>query len=123
MNIALWVAQILLAVVFLATGIMKTFRYEQDHDKLETIKDMPRGLVTFIGVCEILGAIGLILPAATGIMPWLTPLAAVGLALLMVFATGFHVVRHEYSGMGLTLVLLVLACFVAYGNFVQVPVA
>ncbi len=123
MNTALWVAQIVLAIVFLTTGIMKTFRYEQDRDKLQTIKDMPRGLVMFIGICEILGALGLILPAATGIMPWLTPLAAVGWALLMVVATGFNVSRHEYSGMGLTLVLLVLASFVAYGNFVQVPLA
>ena len=123
MNVALWVAASLLALVFLTTGIMKTFRYEQEGQKLETIKGLPRGMVAFIGICEILGALGLILPAATGIMPWLTPLAAAGLALVMVLATGFHLARHETSGIGLTLVLLLLAAFVAYGRFMLVPVA
>lgn len=123
MSIALWVAAILLALVFLATGIMKTFRYEQEGQKLESIKGLPRGMVTFIGVCEILGAVGLILPAATGILPWLTPLAAAGLCLVMVLATCFHLARHESSGIGLTLVLLLLAAFVAYGRVMLLPVA
>ncbi len=123
MNIALWVASILLALVFLTTGIMKTFRYDKDREKLQSIKDLPRGLVAFIGVCEILGALGLILPAATGILPWLTPVAAVGLVLAMVLATGFHAARHEFSGIGLTLVLLLLAAFVAYGRVMLVPLA
>ncbi len=123
MNVALWVGTVLLALVFLTTGVMKTFRYEQDREKLQSIKGLPRGLVAFIGVCEILGALGLILPAATGIMPWLTPVAAVGLVLVMVLATGYHAVRHESSGLGLTLVLLLLTAFVAYGRFVLLPVA
>jgi uncharacterized membrane protein YphA (DoxX/SURF4 family) len=123
MNIALWVASILLALVFLSTGIMKTFRYEQDGEKLQSIEGLPRGLVAFIGACEILGALGLILPAATGILPWLTPLAAAGLFLVMVLAAGFHAVRHESSGIGLTLVLMLLAAFVVYGRFMTVPLA
>ncbi len=123
MGIALWAAAIVLALVFLATGIMKTFRYEQEGQKLESIKGLPRGMVAFIGICEILGALGLILPAATGILPWLTPLAAAGLALVMVLATGFHLARHESSGIGLTLVLLLLAAFVAYGRVMLLPVA
>lgn len=123
MGIALWVAAILLALVFLTTGIMKTFRYDQEGQKLESIKGLPRGMVAFIGVCEILGALGLILPAATGILSWLTPLAAAALALVMVLATGFHLARHESSGIGLTLVLLLLAAFVAYGRVMLLPVA
>ncbi len=123
MNVALWVATVLLALVFLTTGVMKTFRYEQDREKLQSIKGLPRGLVAFIGVCEILGALGLILPSATGILPWLTPLAAAGLCLVMVLATGFHLARHESSGIGLTLVLLLLAAFVAYGRVMLLPVA
>ncbi len=123
MNIALWVAAALLALAFLTTGIMKTFRYEQDREKLQSIKGLPRGMVAFIGVCEILGALGLILPAATGILPWLTPVAAVGLALVMVLATVFHAARHESSGIGLTVILLLLAVFVAYGRVMLVPVA
>ncbi len=123
MNIALWVAAILLALVFLITGIMKTVRFEHEGQKLESIQDLPRGLVAFIGVSEILGALGLIVPAATGILPWLTPLAAAGLALVMILASGFHVARREYSGIGLNLILLLLAVFVAYGRVALVPLA
>jgi uncharacterized membrane protein YphA (DoxX/SURF4 family) len=123
MNIALWVAASVLAVVFLTTGIMKTARYQQDREKLRSIKGMPTGLVAFIGTCEIVGALGLILPAATGILPWLTPVAATGLALVMVLASGYHVARHESSEIGLTLALFVLAAFVAFGRFALVPLA
>jgi len=56
---------------------------------------VPRALVQAIGIAEILGALGLILPAATGIYPWLTPVAAVALALLMFLAAVFHALRHE----------------------------
>ncbi len=123
MNIALWVAAVLLALVFLTTGIMKTVRYEQEGQKLESIKGLPRRLVALIGVSEILGALGLIVPAATGILPWLTPLAAAGLALVMILASGFHASRHEYSGIGMNLILLLLAVFVAYGRVALVPLA
>jgi uncharacterized membrane protein len=123
MNIALWVVSILLAAVFMTTGIMKTVRYEQNREKLQSIKDLPRGVVFAIGVCEILGALGLILPAATGILPWLTPLAAIGLFLVSLFATGFHAARHETSGIGLTVVLMLLTGFVAFGWLALMPVA
>ncbi len=123
MNIALWAAAIVLAVIFLAAGVMKVFRYEQAREQLSWVKDAPRGLVTFVGIVEILGAVGLILPAATGILPWLTPLAALGLALVMILATGLHVRRHEYSSIGMNMVLMLLAVFVAYGRFTVVPLA
>src|SRR5207249_7207806 len=57
--------------------------------------DLPRSLVVFIGVTEVLGAGGLVLPMATGILPWLTPLAAVGLALIVLMAAGFHLRADE----------------------------
>ena len=74
-----------------------------------------------IGSLEILGAIGLILPAVTGIWPWLTPVAAAGLALTMVGAMITHGRRGEYSSIAFNLVLLLLALFVVYGRFVIVP--
>jgi uncharacterized membrane protein YphA (DoxX/SURF4 family) len=114
MNIALWVAAVLVALAFLMAGTLKAFRYEQAKKQLPWVKNVPRGLVTFIGSVEILGVLGLILP-------WLTPLAAVGL--VMVLAIGFHAPRHEYSGMGTNLFLLLLAAFVAYGRFVLAPLA
>jgi uncharacterized membrane protein YphA (DoxX/SURF4 family) len=124
MNIALWIVQILLALAFAMAGIMKV---TQPIDRLETrmgwVKDVgPRG-VRLIGSLEILGAIGLILPAVTGILPWLTPVAAVGLALTMVGAMITHGRRGEYSNIGANVVLLVLALFVVYGRFVIVPIS
>ncbi len=124
MNIALWIVQILLALAFAMAGIMKV---TQPIDRLETrmgwVKDIgPRG-VRLIGSLEILGAIGLILPAITGIWPWLTPLAAAGLALTMVGAMITHGRRGEYSSIGANLVLLLLALFVVYGRFVIVPIS
>jgi DoxX-like family len=85
------------------------------------VADVPRGLVTFIGICEILGAIGVILPAVTGILPWLTPLAALGLAVIMLLASGFHAMRRGYPNIGVNLVLLALAAFVAYGRWMIAP--
>ena len=79
------------------------------------------GFRRFIGVGEILAAIGLILPALTGILPWLTPLAAVGLIILMISAVVFHIQRKEPLNIVLNMVLLALAVFIAYGRFVVVP--
>ena len=124
MNIVLWAVQILLALLFAMVGIMKV---TQPVDRLETrmgwVKDVgPRG-VRLIGSLEILGAIGLILPTATGILPWLTPVAAIGLALTMIGAMITHGRRGEYSQIGVNVVLLVLTLFVVYGRFVIVPIS
>ena len=124
MNITLWVVQILLALAFGIAGIMKV---SQPIDRLEArmgwVKSVgPRG-VRLIGSLEILGAIGLILPAVTGILPWLTPLAATGLVLTMIGAMFTHGRRGEYSQIGINVVLLLLALFVAYGRFVIVPIS
>src|SRR5438105_9309160 len=122
MNIALWVVQILLALAFGMAGIMKV---TQPIDRLEArmgwVKDVgPRG-VRLIGSLEILAAIGLILPAVTGILPWLTPVAATGLALTMIGAMITHGRRGEFPNMGFNLVLLLLAVFIVLGRFVAVP--
>jgi uncharacterized membrane protein YphA (DoxX/SURF4 family) len=115
MNSALWVVQVLLAAAFVFVGVKKVFQYDRAKTSL------PRGLVTFIGVSELLGGLGLLLPALTGILPWLTPLAAVGLAIIMILASIFHATRGEAQGIITTVVLLVLAVFVAYGRFVVLP--
>ncbi len=117
MNIALWIVQGLLAVVYLSVGTVKAFFYESAKARTNWVRDVPRPLVTFIGVAEMLGGIGLILPWLTGVLPWLTPLAAAGLAVDMLLASGFHLTRREYRAMGGTIVLLVLAALVAYGRF------
>jgi uncharacterized membrane protein YphA (DoxX/SURF4 family) len=122
-NIVLWVVQVVLAAMFIFAGLNKAFRYEHAFASLPWVKDVPRGLTTFIGVCELLGGLGLLLPALTGILPWLTPLAAAGLALIMLLAAGFHATRREWPAIGFNSVLLVLAAFVAYGRFVVLPLA
>lgn len=124
MNIVLWIVQILLALAFAMAGIMKV---TQPIDKLEArmgwVKDVGSRGVRLIGSLEILGAIGLILPAVTGILPWLTPVAAIGLALTMVGAMITHGRRGEYSRIGANVVLLLLALVVVYGRFVIVPIS
>jgi uncharacterized membrane protein YphA (DoxX/SURF4 family) len=121
MNIALWIVQVLLGGMFVLAGVMKAFQYERAKASLPWVKDVPRGLVTFIGISELLGGLGLLLPAITGILPWLTPLAGAGLALVMILAIGFHASRREAQAIGFNAVLLVLAAFVAYGRFMVVP--
>jgi uncharacterized membrane protein len=121
MIVALWVVQVLLAASFLAAGVLHGFQYERARAQLKWPTAVPRGLMTFIGVSEILGAVGLILPAVTRILPWLTPLAALGLAIIMVLAIGFHVTRREYPNVVFNVVLLVLAAFVAYGRIAVAP--
>jgi hypothetical protein len=88
---------------------------------MEWLSAVPPVLMTFIGSAEILGALGLILPAATGILPWLTPLAAAALALVMLLAASFHATRREYPNLTGNLVLLLVAAFVAYGRWVLAP--
>jgi uncharacterized membrane protein YphA (DoxX/SURF4 family) len=121
MNIALWIVQVLLGGMFVMAGVMKAFQYERAKVSLFWVKDVPRGLVTFIGISELLGGLGLLLPAITGILPWLTPLAGAGLALIMILAIGFHASRREGQAIGFNAVLLVLAVFIAYGRFLIVP--
>jgi putative oxidoreductase len=124
MNIALWVVQALLALAFLLAGFGKASQpLDRLSHSMEWVKVVPSGLTRFIGVSEMLGAIGLILPALTHILPWLTIAAAVGLALVMIFAAVFHASRHEYSGILMNVVLLVLALFVVYGRWMLVPLA
>ncbi|NOU97419.1 hypothetical protein GC093_29940 [Paenibacillus sp. LMG 31456] len=68
MNIALWIVQGLLALMFITAGTMKAFQYEKAKTSLPWVKDSSKGLVTFIGVSELLGGLGLILPQATGVV-------------------------------------------------------
>ena len=119
MNIALWSIAGLLAVASLASGAMKLARPKEKLAALGMgwVEDSSAGTVKAIGTLEVLAAVGLILPAALDIAPVLAPLAAVGLALVMVGAFITHVRRHETQGIVVTLVLLALAVLVAWGRF------
>jgi uncharacterized membrane protein YphA (DoxX/SURF4 family) len=118
MNTLLWILQIVLALAFALAGAGKL---AQPRDKLVErmgwVEDFSPRTVKLIGTMELLAAIGLILPAATGILPWLTPLAALGLVVVMVLAIPVHVRRHEYPLVGVNVVLALVAAFVAWQRF------
>jgi uncharacterized membrane protein len=123
MNIALWIVQGLLALAF---GMAGSGKLTQPKEKLVKqmpyVEDFSASTVKLIGGLELLGALGLILPMLTGILPWLTPVAALGLVLTMLGAMATHVRRKEPNALIINAVLLFMAAFIAYGRLVAVPV-
>ena len=118
MNIALWVIQILLAAMYGMAGLMKTFQTAKAKQQMPWAKNRSDGFVRFVGTSELLGALGLILPLVTGILPWLTVLAAVGLALIQLLAIFTeHLPKKEYNVIPVNIVLLALAVFVIVGRW------
>jgi uncharacterized membrane protein len=123
MNIALWVVAGLLAAAFLAAGLMKVATPKATLvERLPWAADYSDGQIKGIGIVEVLGAIGLILPGITGIAPILVPIAAVGLAIVMVLAAVMHLRRGDgFAAVVPTIVLFALAVFVAWGRFGPYP--
>ena len=124
LNIALWAAQILLALAFGFFGFTKaTGDLAQLSQMMTWIPAVPPALVRFIGVAELLGAAGMILPAVTRIRPGLVPLAALGFVTIQVLAIAMHATRGETAmTIGLNLPLLALALFVAWGRGRRLPI-
>ena len=120
MNIVLWVLQVLLALVFLAHGCLLLFPPAAIVDQMNA--SLPRWFQLFLGVAEILAAVGLTLPGFTRIQPWLVSCAAAGVMIVMVCATIFHLMRGEVSSAITTVVLLAVATFVAYGRWRVAPI-
>ena len=124
LRIGLWVAQALLAAAFTTTGLTKlTTPLEQLKQAMPWVGGAMGGLAPFIGAAELLGAIGLVLPAATRIKPALTPLAALGLATIMLLAALTHGSRGEFGMLPVNLTLGSLAAFVAWGRARKAPIA
>ena len=121
MRVALWIVQIVLALAFLAHGIMFLHPPAQVAAMMNAF--LPRWFQLFLGVAEVLAAIGLTLPGLTRIQPGLVPLAAVGVTIVTVSATILHTARAKYSSATTTLVLTLLAAFVAWGRFRKAPIA
>ena len=123
LNIALWIVQGVLAFLFLMAGFMKS---TTPIDKLATMlpwtKDAPLLLVRFIGISELLGGLGLLLPSILRIKPVLTPIAATGLTIIMILATFFHISKGEYNAIGMTILFGLIAVFIAWGRFKKVPI-
>jgi len=124
MTIALWIVQILLALLFVMAGLMKVSQpVARLQERMSWAKHAAPWMVRLVGVLEILGAIGLILPKATNILPWLTPVAAIGLVLTMLGAIIAHFGLKEVKQASVPFILLLLSLFIVLGYFVFVPIA
>lgn len=123
LRFVLWITQLLLALMFGMSGWMKsTYPIETLNMYAPWTTDVPLALVRFIGYAELLGALGVVLPAATRVKPGLTALAAALLTLTMVFAFGFHLARGEAHAVTMPLLLGLLAAFVAWGRYSRAPI-
>lgn len=120
LNVTLWVLQVVLALVYLAHGVLLL---APPPDLIGQINATIGPVLRYVlGVAEVLAAIGLIAPGVTRVLPWLVAAAAAGLIPIMVGATVLHVVRGEYGSAATTFVLLVLVAFVAYARWKVVPI-
>lgn len=123
LNISLWIAQGLLAIMFTMAGAMKcTQPIEELGKSLPWVNEVSAGLVRFIGISELLGGIGILLPSLLRIKPVLTPLSAIGLAVVMVLAFGYHIIKAEYNVLGMNILLAFIALFVAWGRYKKLPI-
>jgi putative oxidoreductase len=119
MNVFLWIFQFLLAAVFLAHGLLFL---APPASMLELLRPIPVGFRLFLGVAEVLAAVGLTLPGLTRIQPMLVSWAAAGVMIIMIGATVFHLSRGEFSSAITTIILLTMATFVAYMRWKVKPI-
>jgi len=122
-HVSLWIAQVLLAGMFLMAGLMKTVVPISELSKIIPIAQEMPTLIRFAGVCEVIGSIGLLLPAALRILPQFTVLAAEGLALIMLLGMIFHIARGEFASIGTNIILGLMAVFIAWGRAYKAPIA
>ena len=121
MNKLLWTVQVLLAIAFLAHGIMMIMPPPEIAVRMNEF--LPRWFQLFLGSTEVMAAVGLTLPGVTRIQPWLVSAAAVGVMIVSVSASVLHATRGEIGSAVTTFVLLLLAGFVAHGRWKRLPIA
>ena len=120
MNVLFWVLQVLLALAFLAHGWMMLFPSPEIAAQMNA--NLSRWFSLFIGAAEVAAFVGLLLPGATRILPFLVAWAAIGLTIVVGSATVFHAFRGEYSSAVITFILFALAAFLAYGRLRLRPI-
>ena len=117
MNTSLWIVQAMLGAMMILVGIMKTFQPIEKLSKFSWTTRSSQGFVRFVGISELLIGAGLILPGLTGIVPLLTPLAALSLCMIMVLAIADHAKYKETREIGKNVIIILLATFVTVGRF------
>ena len=118
MEIGLWITQYSLLAIYGAYGIYKTFWTSTARDKMEWAGERSESFVRFVGIAEIFGAIGVVFPMLTGTLPWLTPLAAIGLTLIQGSAIlTEHLPKKEYKILPLNLYFMAMSIFVLIGRW------
>ncbi len=120
MNLLVWVLQVLLALAFLAHGVMFLFPPASVVEQMNAL--LPRWFQLFLGVAEVLAGIGLTLPGLTRIKPWLVTWAAAGIMIVLISATILHAMRNEISSAVTTAVMFALATFVFYMRWRVLPI-
>ncbi len=117
LNIGLWIAQVVLAAMYLMAGVMKsTTPIEQLHATMPWTNLLPELMIRFIGISEFVGALGLLLPALLRIKPTLTPLAALGLTIIQGLAFALHFSQGEMNVLGVNIVFAALSTFIWWGR-------
>lgn len=122
MHVTLWVAQILVALFLITGAVLKFQPIEKIAAMMPWAGQVPAAVVRLLGVIDLLGAIGLILPSLLRIKPLLAVWAAIGVIALMVCATIFHVSRGEASVTGVNIFCAFIATFIAWGRFKKAPI-
>lgn len=120
MNIALWILQGIAGAMYIMAGLMKSSQPKEKLAlKMSWVNDYSAGAVKFIGLSQLFGGIGLIVPWATGILPVLTPIAGAALSLVMVLAAAYHIKKKEFKALGMNFFLFAMTTFIAYGRFMN----
>ena len=122
MNVLLWVLQAVAALLYAASGVMKVFMFDKISADVPSFGALPRNAWTALGILELVCTVGLIVPAAVGVLPALTVLAAALLAVESVVFVGVHVRYRERSPIIMSIVLGLLMAFIAYGRMVLRPI-
>ncbi len=117
MNIALWVTQMVLAWIYGSAAFRKLFQLEKLRANQEWARQSSDGYIRFIAISQLLGVAGMLFPILTGILPWLTPLAAIGFCIIQILAAGWHTRLKEYKMLPVNLFLFALSLFIAVGRW------
>lgn len=118
LNIGLWIVQVSLLGIYGSYGVYKTFFTEKAKEKMAWTQNRSDNFIRFVGIAELLGAVGVVLPMVTGFMPWVTVLAAVGLTLVQGFAIFTeHLPKKEYKFLPLNLYFAAMSIFVVIGRW------